>query len=106
MEGFEKFHFVYTCVKRGEKVHFILHPAPAGDVDGDGLDEKSHLMQPYPEASPELITTLTSGEVTVMQEPQRDRWGTFLSGYAPITDESGKVVAAAGVDMDLAFYQN
>jgi signal transduction histidine kinase len=53
-----------------------------------------------------LITTLTSGEVTVMQEPQRDRWGTFLSGYAPITDESGKVVAAAGVDMDLAFYQN
>ena len=41
MEGPEKFHFVYTCAMRGEKVHFILDPAPAGDVDGDGLDEKS-----------------------------------------------------------------
>ena len=105
MEGPEKFRFVYTCVMRGETVHFILDPTPAGDADGDGVDDKAHLMQPYPEASPELIATLKTGEVTVMKEPQSDPWGTFLSGYAPITDASGNLVAAAGVDMDLAFYQ-
>lgn len=105
MEGPEKFRFVYTCVMRGGAVYFILDPTPAGDADGDGVDDKAHLMQPYPEASPELISTLTTGEVSVMDVPQSDQWGTFLSGYAPITDASGKVVAAAGVDMDLAFYQ-
>ena len=105
MEGPEKFRFVYTCVLRGETVYFILDPTPEGDADGDGVDDKAHLMQPYPEASPELIATLKTGEVTVTKEPQSDPWGTFLSGYAPITDTSGKLIAAAGVDMDLAFYQ-
>ena len=105
MEGPEKFRFVYTCVLRGVSVYFILDPTPAGDADGDGVDDKAHLMQPYPEADPELISTLETGLVTVMKEPQSDPWGTFLSGYAPITDASGKVIAATGVDMDLAFYQ-
>ena len=105
MERPGKFRFVHTCVMRGGTVYFILDPTPAGDADGDGVDDKAHLMQPYAEASPKLIATLTSGEVTVMKDPQSDPWGTFISGYAPITDASGKLVAAAGVDMDLAFYQ-
>jgi signal transduction histidine kinase/CheY-like chemotaxis protein len=105
MEGPEKFRFVYTCVLRGETVYFILDPTPEGDADGDGVDDKAHLMQPYPEAGPELIRTLKTGEVAVMKDPQKDQWGTFLSGYAPITDAAGKVIAATGVDMDLAFYQ-
>jgi signal transduction histidine kinase len=105
MEGPEKFRFVYTCVMRGEKVYFILDPTPAGDADGDGVDEKSHLMQPYPEASKELVSSLRSGAVTVMKEPQRDPWGVFLSAYAPIKNSAGEVIAAAGVDMELAFYQ-
>ena len=105
MEGPEKFRFVYTCVMHSGSVHFILDPTPAGDADGDGVDDKAHLMQAYPEAGPELNATLKTGEVTVMKKPQSDRWGTFLSGYAPITGASGKIIAAAGVDMDLAFYQ-
>jgi signal transduction histidine kinase len=105
MEGPEKFRFVYTCVMRDESVYFILDPTPAGDADGDGVDDKAYLMQSYPEASPELIATLKTGEVNVMKQPLSDRWGTFLSAFAPITDASGKWIAAAGVDMDLAFYQ-
>jgi two-component system, sensor histidine kinase len=105
MEGPEKFKFVYTCVLRGKEVYFVLDPTPAGDSDGDGVDDKAHLMQLYPEASSELINTLTRGEVSVMKEPESDQWGTFLSGFAPITDATGKVIAIAGVDMDLSFYQ-
>jgi len=105
MEGPEKFRFVYTCVMRDGKVYFILDPTPPGDVDGDGLDEKSHLMQPYPDASPELFSALRRGEVTVMAEPQRDPWGTFLSAYAPIKDATGRTIAVAGVDMELSFHE-
>jgi len=105
MEGPEEFQFVYTCIIRDGQVYFILDPTPSGDADSDGLNDKSHLMQPYPEADPELIHTLTSGEVMVMKEPQSDPWGTFISGYAPIIDASGKVVGAAGADMNLEVYQ-
>lgn len=104
MEGPEKFRFVYTCVLRAERVYFVLDPTPSGDTDGDGLDEKSHLMQPYPDANRELFSTLRRGEVTVENEPQSDPWGTFLSAYAPIKDATGKTIAAAGVDMELSFY--
>ncbi|GAB4385682.1 MAG: hypothetical protein Kow0022_12550 [Phycisphaerales bacterium] len=30
--------------------------------------------------------------------PYRDRWGTWVSGYAPIYDDQGRVEAAVGVD--------
>jgi len=105
MEGPEKFRFVYTCILREENVYFILDPTPAGDADGDGLDEKSYLMQPYPGASPELFAALRRGVVSVMKEPQSDQWGTFLSAFAPIKDAGGNTIAAAGVDMELSFYE-
>jgi len=30
-----------------------------------------------------------------------DRWGTFLSGYAPIRDKNGKAVAVLGIDVEV-----
>ena len=32
--------------------------------------------------------------------PMADEWGVTLSGYAPVRDKNGKVVAVLGVDMD------
>lgn len=36
------------------------------------------------------------------KEPTTDNYGTFLSGYAPIKNSSGKVIAIVGVDEDVA----
>jgi signal transduction histidine kinase/CheY-like chemotaxis protein len=99
------FAFVYTCILRDGKVYFILDPTAAGDSDGDGVDDKSHLMQEYPEASQELIRTLQTGKPSIMAEPQKDRWGTFLSAYAPVNDAGERTVAAVGVDMKLSQYE-
>jgi signal transduction histidine kinase len=104
-EGPDYFAFVYTCILRNGKVYFILDPTPAGDSDGDGVDDKSHLMQEYPEASQELIFTLQTGKRAIMEEPQKDQWGTFLSAYEPVTDAGGRTVAAVGVDMKLSDYE-
>jgi methyl-accepting chemotaxis protein len=38
--------------------------------------------------------------VTVDPEPASDKWGTFLSAYAPVLDSQGQAVAFLGVDMD------
>ncbi|MDB6071991.1 MAG: Signal transduction histidine kinase, partial [Verrucomicrobiales bacterium] len=104
MEGPDQFKFIYTCILRDNKVYFILDPTPAGDSDGDGVDDKSHIMQEYPDASPELLLALQTGRPTVPREPRTDQWGTFLSAYAPITDNNGALIGVVGVDMELSVF--
>jgi len=105
MEGPEPFKYIYTCILRKDKVYFVLDPTPAGDKDQDGVEDKSHIMQEYPEASLELLTALRTGHCTMTANPQKDRWGTFLSAYAPVTDVTGATIAVVGVDMELTSYE-
>jgi methyl-accepting chemotaxis protein len=37
---------------------------------------------------------------TASDDAYTDKWGTFISGYAPIRDENGNTVAVLGIDMD------
>ena len=91
--------YVYTCILRQNKVYFILDPTPPGDHNGDGIEEKSHIMQPYPEAAPAMIAALRSGLPQADKEPSRDEWGMLISGYAPIHDSQGNAVGIVGVDL-------
>ncbi len=104
MEGPERFQYIYTSVMIDDKVYFILDPTPSGDADGDGVEDKCYIMQPYPEASADLKETLRTGRMSISTEANTDAWGTFISGHAPILDDSNRVVGAVSVDMDLAFY--
>ena len=91
--------FVYTCILVNEKVFFVLDPTATGDADGDGVDDKSHIMQFYPDAGPMMIRSLRSGTPQADTEPYADAWGTFMSGYAPFFDREGRQVGVVGVDM-------
>lgn len=104
LEGPERFEFVYTSVLRDGQVFFVLDPTPEGDANGDGLDDKSHLMQEYPDASPELKHTLNTGDVAVTTEPRTDAWGTFHSAFAPLKTTDGELIGAVGVDMEVSVF--
>lgn len=95
----EDIAFVYTCVLKDGKVYFVLDPTEEGDSDGDGVDDKSHIMEEYTEASDFMVRALQEGVATSDSEPYTDRWGTFVSGYAPIRREDGSVAAMVGVDI-------
>ncbi|SKA93166.1 Signal transduction histidine kinase [Prosthecobacter debontii] len=97
--------FVYTCVQKDDQIYLVLDPTPPGDADHDGQDDKAHIMESYDEASATLRDVLVSGVAAVDTTPYTDRWGTFLSGYAPIFDSRRNVVAVVGVDMELKDYQ-
>jgi|APTNR8051073442_1049403.scaffolds.fasta_scaffold01153_4 signal transduction histidine kinase len=96
--------YVYTCVLEGGKVCFVLDPTPEGDADHDGLNDRAGIMEVYEGASHTLNRVLQTGVPEVDASPYTDRWGTFLSGYAPIRGSTGNVVAVAGVDMALTDY--
>ncbi len=93
--------YVYTCVLHDGEVRLVLDTTPEGDADGDGQDDKAHILDPYPEASHTLRRTLEKGVPAVDSIPYTDRWGTFLSAYAPVFNSAREVVACLGVDVEL-----
>lgn len=90
--------FIYTCIQKGEDVFFVLDPTPAGVKSPSGVEQKSHVMQPYPDASETLRKVLRTGEAAADPEPYADEWGVFVSGYAPFFDSAGAMGGVVGVD--------
>ncbi len=91
--------YLYTLVQKDGKVYFVLDPTESGDQDGDGKDDKSHLMEEYESVTPAMADALKYHRVTVETEPSKDEWGTFISAYAPIFNSKHEAVGVAGVDM-------
>lgn len=96
--------FVYACSEVDGHIRFVLDTTAPGDADGDGKDDKAHIMEIYESPSASLVSALRTGTATVDQTPYQDRWGTFMSAYAPIFDTQHRVVGVAGVDMALTDY--
>jgi signal transduction histidine kinase len=96
--------FVYTCVAKDDEVRFVLDITPAGDHDQDGVDDKAHVMEVYESPNATLRKVLRTGLAEVAPEPYQDRWGSFISGYAPIFDRHHAMVGVAGVDIELSEY--
>ena len=96
--------YIYTCILRHNQIYFVLDPTPPGDHNGDGVDDKSHIMQLYPESPPAMIAALRTGLPQADEEPTHDDWGMLISGYAPIRDAQGHEVGIVGVDLAAARY--
>ncbi len=71
-----------------------------GKVEPDGPDKLQWPGQPYPEAAdiPEIEETYATGPLTA-KDLYTDEYGTVLTGYAPIKDENGNIVAILGTDI-------
>ena len=75
----------------------------ADSVDNHEVGEATPGLT-YEEASPAFTSVLTQG-ATIFEGPLADRWGTWVSGVAPILDgETGNVVASIGMDIDAKVY--
>ncbi|HRD32118.1 MAG TPA: HD domain-containing protein [Fimbriimonadaceae bacterium] len=98
----EDIAFVYTIRRIKDKYYFVLDPTPAGDLNGDAIDDKSYLMEEYEDFTPEMVACFETGQPTVDQVSYTDRWGTWRSAYAPIKNKEGEVVAVVGVDRSAA----
>jgi sensor histidine kinase regulating citrate/malate metabolism len=96
--------FIYTVILKDNKVYFVVDPTPEGDANGDGIDDKSHIMQPYPEADAQMLTALREHRAVPTKEPYTDRWGSFMSAYAPFYDSNGQFVGIVGIDITAKNY--
>jgi diguanylate cyclase (GGDEF)-like protein/PAS domain S-box-containing protein len=100
--------YIYTTVRDGPTVRFVLDAADPGDHDGDGVEDQSGVWEAYDDADPAMLAALGSesetGVPAATDEPYSDKWGTFMSGYAPLLDAAGRQIGAIGVDVDASVY--
>lgn len=87
---------IYTL--REEKgVYYFLNTVSASSEK----NRKGRLLDPLSDV-PQGAIEAYSGTLDVSAtEEHTDRWGTWLSAYAPIRSETGEVVAVLGVDQSL-----
>ena len=90
--------FVYLMRPQGDKMVFLV------DAEDPSSPDYSPPGQVYDEArSSDFNVFLGKAKPdTTMEDPVRDRWGTWLSASAYIIDRSGKPVAMLGTDADIA----
>jgi predicted signal transduction protein with EAL and GGDEF domain len=74
------------------------------DYDHDGRidaerEERTAIGEPYTDVD-DSIAHAFAGESVFDDEPYTDRWGTWVSAYAPLLDDAGRVEAVLGVDYD------
>jgi HAMP domain-containing protein len=84
--------YIYTMKKDGDKLFFMVDP-DYGNADDPGAE----IGEKYEDFNDEMLTAFAKPSVD--SEFTTDKWGTLLSGYAPIQDTKGKVVGIVGVDM-------
>lgn len=99
---FPDIKYVYTCILKDGKVHFILDPTAPGQFLPNGVESKSHIMDVYDDAIniPSLQEAFRTQKATFNKVPYQDSWGSFISGYAPIIDSKGGFQGIAAVDLD------
>lgn len=84
--------YLYTLRAYTDKnVQFVL--------DTDDSSEQAMIGDLYPNQAE--IMKAFSGEATITSKPITDDWGTFITAFAPILDDAGKVIAIVGADMDI-----
>jgi len=101
-------HYVYTMVREGGQFHFVLDAATPGDSDGDGVDDQAGLWEIYTEtdSAMPLVFGLDGGpgRPAATEHPFADKWGSFMTGWAPLLDANGVQYGALGVDIDTRVY--
>ncbi|HEX8875409.1 MAG TPA: ATP-binding protein [Phycisphaerales bacterium] len=90
--------YVYTARSSPEGPRFVVDAAEPRDTDGDGVIDQSALLELYENPDPAMVRALQTRSPVVSEEPYSDKWGTFISAFAPSFASDGSFECIVGVD--------
>ncbi len=93
--------YVYMVAPRGPSRDLVFL------LDTEPDTSKDYLIpgEVYKEAPQDLKDVFSHGRA-VLAGPYKDRWGNWISGFSPIKDESGRIVACVGMDISAASFES
>ncbi len=88
------FRYVYTLRRQSDgRITFVVD----AEEDPENL---AHLAEHYEDASPTLVAkAATLDEPFVEEDFYTDKWGTWLTGYAPVFRSDGRLEVILGMDI-------
>ncbi|MCE7975313.1 MAG: PAS domain S-box protein [Leptolyngbya sp. PLA1] len=95
----EGVRYVYTVSSSPEGPRFMIDAAEPVDDDGDGVIDQAGLRELYEGSDHDMMEALATSTPQVTPEPATDKWGTWISAYAPVVDAQGGLECIVGVDM-------
>jgi len=99
--------YVYTMADLGGKTVFVLDTAKSPDLKVSQHLQASEYLEPFTlrkEYESDWLQQLAAGSIWVTPTFQKDDYGNFLTGHAPIFDSAGRYVGFVGVDFNLEYY--
>lgn len=82
--------YFYTLVQGEDKAYIAVDSAMVDTSPfGEEYDIEKEMVQAF------------NGTTAYTSKPVSDQYGTFISGYAPVKNSAGKVIAIVGVDKDV-----
>jgi hypothetical protein len=111
MDGNPNIDDIYTLrpTDQPDTMTFVVSGQVTKDKNGDNyledFERKPVIGEKYnitgsPELRNGLLAATSDSKITY------DKWGSWISGYAPLKDNSGKTVAIVGVDIGANFISN
>lgn len=103
----DEISYIYTMVERDGAVYFVLDTANSPELKTNRKLTPSAYMEKFdirPEYEDGWLEKIASGQTYVTPTFQTDKYGTFLTGHAPIYDSKGNYSGFVGVDYDGAYY--
>lgn len=92
--------YVYTVVERDGVLRFVLDTSNLMPPRQNGrVLQPSKLWEIYEDPSGLMRQVLHSGQEMSFTQPVTDAYGSWFSGFAPVRDHSGAVIAILGVDL-------
>lgn len=93
--------YAYTMyLGADQKLHFGLDPVPRGDQNHDGIEDHAGLGEISDETTPIPRQSIREARVLADEDFYTSKWGSFISGYAPIYNSKSQVVAIVGIDLN------
>jgi diguanylate cyclase (GGDEF)-like protein len=100
-------HYIYTVVQDHAQVRFVLDASTPG-LSAGGVQDQAGVWELYEERDPAMLKALgngtTPGAAAATDAVLADKWGSFMTGWAPIVDAAGAQIGAVGVDVDAHVY--
>ncbi|MCC6781452.1 MAG: response regulator [Planctomycetes bacterium] len=96
---------IYTFIRDAQgQTRLLIDSETDYDHDGD-FDEdreaRTPIGEPYDELDEQLVEAF-HGATVFAPEPVTDRWGTWVSAFAPLHAADGRLIGVLGVDYDAA----
>lgn len=93
-------YYAYTLAFKDGRPVFVLDSTYFVKNQGD-LTEIAMPGEVYKEAPEALWTAWKNKQVASCDQPYTDKWGTFVSAFAPFRDKGGGVCGIVGVDISV-----